>query len=89
MSIRKLFQLNQTFIVTINILLPPKLEISQENLFENPNTNFEHSVSSDLVIAARIAKQFLRFERHSTKNNALTARFSYSTFFSPTTELDI
>ena len=87
------FQFNQISNGTESILLPPNLEILQGDLFENPNTNFGHCVSSDSVMAAGIATHFFaivpRFERHSTKKNVFTARFSYCTFFSTTTELDI
>ena len=53
------FQFNQISNDTESILLPPNLEILQGDLFENPNTNFGHCVSCDLVIAAGIAKHFL------------------------------
>ena len=41
-------------------LLPPNIEILHGDLFENPHTNFGHCVSSDLVMAAGIARHFLR-----------------------------
>ena len=54
------FQFNQDSNDTQSILLPPNIEILQGDLFENPSTNFGHCVSSDLVMAAGIATQFLR-----------------------------
>ena len=54
------FQFNQISNDTQSILLPPDTEILRGDLFENPNTNFGHCVSSDLVMAAGIATQFLR-----------------------------
>ena len=52
------FQFNQISNDTESILLPPNIEILQGELFENPNTNFGHCVSSDLVMAAGIAIHF-------------------------------
>ena len=49
------FQLNQISNDTESILLPRNLAVLLGDLFENPNTNFGHCVSSDLVMAARIA----------------------------------
>ena len=37
-----------------------KTVIQQGDLFENPNTNFGHCVSSDLVMASGIATHFFR-----------------------------
>ena len=54
------FQFNQISNDTESILLPPNIAILQGDLFENPNTNLGHCVSSDLVMAAGIATHFLR-----------------------------
>ena len=55
------FQFNQISNDTQSILLPRNIEVLQGDQFENPNTNFGHCVSSDLVMAAGRATQFLRF----------------------------
>ena len=52
------FQFNRISNDTESILLPPDIEILHGDLFENPNTNFGHCVSSDLVMAAGIAHIF-------------------------------
>ena len=85
------FQVNQISNDTESILLPPNLEISQGDLFENPNTIFGHCVSSDLVMAAGIATQFLRLFPDLNDNRQRKMFLppgSHSTFFATTTELD-
>ena len=69
-----IFLLNHIFNYTESILLPPYLGILRADLFENPNTNFGQCISSHLVMAAAIAKHFLRLfpERHSTKKMFLS-----------------
>ena len=55
-----IFQINEISNDTESFSLPPNLEILPRELFEKPNTNFGHCVSSDLVMAAGIAKHLLR-----------------------------
>ena len=80
------FQFNRISNDTESILLPPNLEILRGDLFENPNTNLGHCVSSVLVMAAGIATRFLRLfpglkdirQRNMfLEPGSLIARFSY------------
>lgn len=54
------FQFNQISSDLESVVLPQNIQIYQGDVFNNMNTNFGHCVSSDLVMGAGIARNFLR-----------------------------